>query len=449
MEPKITVIMPSFNVANYIKNCMDSVLGQTLADLEILSVDAGSTDGTLEILKDYEKKDPRITVVLSEKKSYGYQVNKGIALAKGKYIGVVETDDRIFPDMYESLYALAEESGADYVKGVAEAFIENPAGEDTHYDIKAFSQEKYEEAKGKIAVIPREHPELVLSDSYIWTGIYKKEFIKNIRLNETAGAAYQDIGFLIQAQYNAKWAVYLDQVVYCYRRDNANASCYNPKAFHYLVEEYAYVDQLMHGKEAEWISAYHYKMFRQTDIRFRTMAESRHFWEDALPDIYVLTRKIRRAFEDGILKKTDLTDTEWKAAERLLESPYAIYEAYVKPVVSKFHMLEEIGKQLKGKDIIIFGCGKWGKFFHNLSASKGYGKVLAYCDNQSGDGFVQGLTVMKPEAAVTRYPKAVYVIANKTHADEMKAQLGLLGIREDHILVYNVGTDLFLLGKSI
>lgn len=68
MVPKITVIMPSFNVVNYIKNCMDSVLGQTLADLEILSVDAGSTDGTIEILKDYEKQDPRVKVVLSEKK---------------------------------------------------------------------------------------------------------------------------------------------------------------------------------------------------------------------------------------------------------------------------------------------------------------------------------------------------------------------------------------------
>lgn len=417
MVPKITVIMPSFNVVNYIKNCMDSVLGQTLADLEILSVDAGSTDGTIEILKDYEKQDPRVKVVLSEKKSYGYQVNKGIALAKGKYVGVVETDDRILPDMYKSLYAMAEESGADYVKGVAEAFIENPVGEDTYHCIRVFSQKKYEEAQGKIVVIPREHPELVLSDSYIWTGIYKKEFIKNIYLNETAGAAYQDIGFLIQAQYHAKKAIYSDKVVYCYRRDNANASCYNPKAFHYLVEEYAHVDQLMQGKEREWISAYYYKMFRQTDIRFHTMAESGHFWEDALPDIYVLTKKIRRAFEDGILRMADLTEAEQNAAECLLESPDTLYEAYAEPVASKLHMLREIGNRLKGQDIVIFGCGKWGRFFHNLSICKDYGQVLAYCDNKCEDGVVQGLAVMKPEAAVIRYPKAVFVIANKTNGN--------------------------------
>lgn len=62
---------------------------------------------------------------------------------------------------------------------------------------------------------------------------------------------------------------------------------------------------------------------------------------------------------------------------------------------------------------------------------------------------MQGLAVMKPEAAVIRYPKAVFVIANKFHADEMRVQLGLLGIREDHILEYSVGTDLFLLRKAI
>lgn len=145
----------------------------------------------------------------------------------------------------------------------------------------------------------------------------------------------------------------------------------------------------------------------------------------------------------------DLTEAEQNAAECLLESPDTLYEAYAKPVDSKLHMLREIGNRLKGQDIVIFGCGKWGRFFHNLSICKDYGQVLAYCDNQCEDGVVQGLAVMKPEAAVIRYPKAVFVIANKFHADEMRVQLGLLGIREDHILEYSVGTDLFLLRKAI
>lgn len=83
--PLITVIMPSLNVKNYIQNCMDSVLGQSLQDMEIIAVDGGSTDGTLEILEEYAVRDKRLSVICSNKKSYGYQVNLGLQNAKGDY----------------------------------------------------------------------------------------------------------------------------------------------------------------------------------------------------------------------------------------------------------------------------------------------------------------------------------------------------------------------------
>ena len=94
-KPLISVIMPSYNVARYIRVCMESVLAQSLQDMEILAIDAGSEDGTLDILREYADKDERICLVHSEKKSYGYQVNLGIQMARGKYIGIVETDDFI------------------------------------------------------------------------------------------------------------------------------------------------------------------------------------------------------------------------------------------------------------------------------------------------------------------------------------------------------------------
>ena len=107
-NPLVTVIMPSYNVVKYIKTCMESVLAQTLTGLEILLIDAGSTDGTLDILQEYADRDGRIRLIHSEKKSYGYQVNMGIRMAQGEYIGIVETDDFIEPDMYETLYGAAQ-----------------------------------------------------------------------------------------------------------------------------------------------------------------------------------------------------------------------------------------------------------------------------------------------------------------------------------------------------
>ena len=120
--PKVSIIMPSFNVAPYIKECMDSVVNQTLQDIEIIVVDAFSTDGTREILKDYAKKDKRIIILDDDKGSTGYSNNKALKQAKGEYIGIVETDDFVANDMFEKLYNIAVSNNCDIVKGDYESF---------------------------------------------------------------------------------------------------------------------------------------------------------------------------------------------------------------------------------------------------------------------------------------------------------------------------------------
>lgn len=102
-QTKISVIMPSLNVSKYIKQCLQSVLNQTLEDIEIICVDGGSTDGTLDIIQQYVKKDNRVKLIHSDIKSYGYQMNLGIKEASGDYIGIVETDDYIQSDMYRGM----------------------------------------------------------------------------------------------------------------------------------------------------------------------------------------------------------------------------------------------------------------------------------------------------------------------------------------------------------
>ena len=100
--------MPSLNVVQYIDECIQSVINQTLKEIEIICVDAGSTDGTYEKLLKYAELDSRIRIIVSDVKSYGKQINTGIQQAKGKYIGIVETDDFIDSNMYEQLYELSE-----------------------------------------------------------------------------------------------------------------------------------------------------------------------------------------------------------------------------------------------------------------------------------------------------------------------------------------------------
>lgn len=108
--------MPSLNVVNYIEEAIESVRTQTLQEIEIICIDAGSNDGTWEILTKLAAIDERIVLRHSNRKSYGYQVNLGIDMAKGEYIAVLETDDYVDSSMYEELYEKAVLHNCDYVK---------------------------------------------------------------------------------------------------------------------------------------------------------------------------------------------------------------------------------------------------------------------------------------------------------------------------------------------
>ena len=115
-KPKISVIMPSLNVGDYMEQCLSSVLSQSLKDIEVICVDAGSTDQTLDIIKKHQVNDKRIKIIHSDKKSYGHQVNLGLKEAKGIYISIVETDDYIDENMLEDLYESSQDNTIDIVK---------------------------------------------------------------------------------------------------------------------------------------------------------------------------------------------------------------------------------------------------------------------------------------------------------------------------------------------
>lgn len=125
----VSVIMPSLNVRDYIEASIRSVMNQTLRDIEIICIDAGSTDGTLEIIEYLSNEDKRIKLIKSQIKSYGYQLNCAIKASNGEYIAVVETDDYIDERMYEELYTIAANKSIDIVKGNYTAYYTQKNGE--------------------------------------------------------------------------------------------------------------------------------------------------------------------------------------------------------------------------------------------------------------------------------------------------------------------------------
>ena len=113
---KVSIIIPTYNVEMYLVECMESVVNQTLKDIEIICINDGSTDGSLEILKSYAQKDDRIVLVDKENGGYGIGMNIGLDKATGEYIGIVEPDDFIPLNMYSDLYEKAVENDLDFIK---------------------------------------------------------------------------------------------------------------------------------------------------------------------------------------------------------------------------------------------------------------------------------------------------------------------------------------------
>ena len=222
--PNVTIIIPILNVQPYIRECLDSVVDQTLTDIEVFLVDAGSTDGTREILEEYVAKDKRFILLEDTAHSTGYAKNLGIKLAKGKYVAIVESDDYIASDMIEKLYCTAEQYELDIVKGNYRSFLGKR--ESRLFVDKAISlnQEDY----GKI-INPQSDNRFFGWDMYTWTGLYKKSFLYKYHIlhNESKGAAFQDVGFWFQTFCYARRVYLMRDYFYHYRRDNPNASVKN------------------------------------------------------------------------------------------------------------------------------------------------------------------------------------------------------------------------------
>ncbi len=440
--PKVTVIMPCLNMEKYIRECVESVLFQTLRDIEVLIIDAGSTDGTIEIIKEYSAKDNRVCLIHSEKKSYGYQVNMGISLARGEYVGIVDTDDFIAPDMYENLYNTAKKFELDYCKGLAESFVDILDTERLTIPIRIFDQK--EDLMNKV-INPAKMPDLLIKDCYLWNGIYRIDFIKTIKLNETSGAAYQDLGFIFQVYSMAEKAMYMDKVIYYYRKDNMNSSGYNRKAFSYLVKEYTYLERLLDKKDQKWVAVVYEKMLLHCHYHISSMAFIGEYWEEALSDIDILKEKLKNAKSKGLLKERESSILEEKYQLFMLDFSEC-YNYYKGEIEKKKDAINSILREIRGKDVIIFGSGNLGKFVHAMIIYDGHGdNVLAYCDNcvEEQGKRILDKKVLSPENAALIYPEAYFLIASKYRAEEMKDQLIHYGILAHRIFVYTAGSDNF------
>ncbi len=445
---KVTVLIPTLNSIEFMKECLESVINQTLRTLEIIVVDAGSTDGTLELVESYQKKDNRIRIIHSEKKSYGYQLNIGIATARGDYIGIVESDDVVELDMYKTLLEVATEKDADFVKS-------NFA----HYAVTVDKQEMIipeniisKKIIGKV-INPSKYKNIYLEDFYLWRGIYKKDFLKNnqIAFHESMGAAYQDIGFLYQTFTLAKRVVYLDNCFYKYRRNNSNSSTYSTKAFSYLTGEYTYIlEKLKKNRliNQEWDSLFYQKMFIQCRSRFRLLAFRGGDYRDVKSDILCLQGMLKEAY---IHQKINLS--LWSMQSQIeflmmIEDISAYMEYYRAQMIAKKQCVNNMFEGLKGfSKIILVGDSKTVPFLYTLLKKNNVNTIVNICDNDREKWGMKrmGLKIISVDQAAEIKEDSAFLIASVKAKEELIQQLIFLGVKEKQIYVYDIGIDWLLL----
>ena len=235
---KVSIIIPAYNVERYIGEALESAMAQSLAEIEILAVDDGSTDETGAILDAYSKKDGRIRVIHKKNTGYGHTMNVGIEQASGKYIAVLEADDRMLPDMLKNLYTVAETLKTELTRGDFIRFYEENGAMVKHYCHACPPSLCYQICD------PQQLKPAVFSCSMMtWCGIVRRDFIEkwHIRHNETPGASYQDNGFWFQMICRANRVVYIDEPGYLYRTDNPASSVRRSDNIYGINEEYAFI----------------------------------------------------------------------------------------------------------------------------------------------------------------------------------------------------------------
>ncbi len=217
---KISIIVPIYGVEKYLRECLDSILNQSLKDIEIILIDDGGKDNCPKIIDEYANKDSRIIAVHKNNGGYGQTCNVGLEKATGEYVAIVEPDDYIDSKMYEDLYNIAKEYNSDIVKS---CFYDNLQTAHKHSCTKA--KWNYFIPEDKSFTI-KEYPYFLYYHPSIWSCIYKREFLNknNIKFIEAPGAGWTDNPFQVQTMCLAQRINYTSNAYYYWRRLNKNHS---------------------------------------------------------------------------------------------------------------------------------------------------------------------------------------------------------------------------------
>ena len=226
--PKISVIVPVYNVEKYLKECLESIINQTFKDIEIICINDGSTDNSLDILNQYAEKDNRIKVITQSNQGLSAARNTGIKYANGEYISFIDSDDYIDTSLYETLVKYLP---AEMICFNAQAFGDNFIPEKMQKNLIC-------KINGLAKISDKS---IFKTNVYAWNKLFKTDIIKKYNLEFPNGLYFEDFVFLWDYMLKIKTAYYLK----------------NNKAFYYYRQRSTSIMSTCHSRSIDHLYAWH------------------------------------------------------------------------------------------------------------------------------------------------------------------------------------------------
>lgn len=435
--PKVTSITYVKNGEKYIRKCIESIMRQTLRDIEIIVVDGGSKDRTVEIINDLKSRDQRI-IVLHVEGSVGAQFNAALRLAKGEYIAVCEGDDYILDEKYEKIYEIASKYNLDVVRACYYLFYEYQ-GKEYRYRTEIASPDLYN------IIFENKFENKFFLSTFVngyWNGLYSRDFLlsNGIRQNETKGASFQDITFSYLSQMYACRFLFIQESYHCYRIDNPESSVNSKQCIEKISYEYDLLQEEM-KKRNVWNK--YKQMFLIWEMNSYKQFLDKFPQSDKEKLIEPLYERLRNQNIPNKFGNISIYPKTKELINALYVDKKAFFNAMVKNDQYRNKVFDFFRSESFSKvdNLILFGVGHFGSIIYDfLSLSD---KTIDIVDNNLSlqkEGFRNQTVYGVDHCLKNNLP---IIIANVEHAMDMASQLRDMGVDENRIFICEY-EDLFI-----
>ena len=430
---KVSVVVPVYNASSYLRECMDSVLEQSLKEFEMICIDDGSTDDSLHILEEYAASDSRVKIIAKENSGYGSTVNLGISHATGEYISIIEPDDYIEDDMYRTLYDAALQYDLDIISSDYKWFYDDVGKRIFERHTVYNDSDLYDKVLN-----PGEDIRTFQGQFINPAGLFRRRFLHdhNITHNETPGAAFQDRGFFFLSMVQAKRIMVLPLEFYNYRHDNPNSSISGRNDMDKVITEYNLILERLLGmgdKYREFLSEHFRREYES--CRYALSRSSDNVKKDAL---YKMS-EVFRGYEDrGILDISGMRSELRNELQSVMRAPEEAYR-------SLMALKDEVHVAISGyKSFVIYGAGVVGKRIYRELSDADRVKCLGFAvsDMTNQPPGIDALPIRNiKDYADKKDETAVIMAVTPKYRDEMTENLVILGF-QNIITPKSMGADL-------